>query len=52
MEKDYVVVIGAKFYNLEEKCVSYVAATRARKLLVWTKIPPKNKKPKTSYWER
>lgn len=52
LENDYVVVIGAKFYNLEEKCVSYVAATRARKLLVWTKIPPKNKKPKTSYWER
>lgn len=51
LENDYVVVIGAKFYNLEEKCVSYVAATRARKLLVWTKIPPKNKKPKTSYWE-
>lgn len=36
LEADNVVVVGAKFFNLEEKCIDYVAATRARKILVWT----------------
>lgn len=36
LEADKVVVIGANFYNVEERCISYVAATRARNLLVWT----------------
>ena len=36
LEADKVVVIGANFYNVEERCISYVAATRARDLLVWT----------------
>ena len=44
LEADNVIVIGAKFFNVEERCVSYVAATRARNLLVWTKMPSKAKK--------
>lgn len=49
LEADNVIVIGARFRDVEEKCISYVAATRARNLLVWTKPVPKNK-PRTSYW--
>ena len=49
LEADNVIVIGARFRDTEEKCISYVAATRARNLLVWTKPVPKNK-PRTSYW--
>ena len=52
LEADNVVVVGAKFYNLEERCVSYVAATRARNLLVWTRMPNKTRKQnKVSNWE-
>lgn len=49
LEADNVVVIGARNRDVEEKCVSYVAATRARNLLVWTykKI---TRKPKAEYW--
>ena len=43
LEADNVIVIGAKFYNVEERCVSYVAATRARNRLIWTKAPNKRK---------
>lgn len=42
LEADNVVVVGAKFFNLEEKCIDYVAATRARKLLVWTQNAQRN----------
>ena len=35
LEAKNVIVIGAKKYNIEERCISYVAATRARDLLVW-----------------
>jgi superfamily I DNA/RNA helicase len=35
LESDRVIVIGSKVWNVEEKCISYVAATRARKLLYW-----------------
>lgn len=41
LEANNVVVIGAKNYSLEEKCIAYVAATRARDLLVWTRPVPK-----------
>ena len=47
LEADNVVVIGARWRDIEEKCINYVAATRARNLLVWTKPTPKRK---TSYW--
>lgn len=53
LEAKNVVVIGARFYDLEEKCVSYVAATRAQDLLVWATIPTKAKRARmTSNWER
>lgn len=52
LEANNVVVIGAKFFNIEERCVSYVAATRAKNLLVWAKIPNKRKMvEKMSSWE-
>jgi superfamily I DNA/RNA helicase len=49
LEADNVIVIGARWHDIEEKCIGYVAATRARNLLVWTNKPRKNK-PATSYW--
>lgn len=52
LERDNVVVIGAKFFNTEEKCVSYVAATRAKNLLVWTRMPNKKRGPIIDSWER
>jgi len=48
---NYVVVVGQKFYNEEEKCISYVAATRAKKILVWTSTPPKKKRAQITNWE-
>lgn len=51
LEANNVIVVGAKFYNLEEKCISYVAATRARNRLVWTVMPAQKKKA-ISNWER
>lgn len=52
LEANNVVVIGAKFYDVEEKCVSYVAATRARNLLVWAQSSPrKNLTGKITKWE-
>ena len=52
LEANNVIVVGAKFYNLEERCISYVAATRARNQLIWTKMPYR-KKPaySTMNWE-
>ena len=53
LEANNVIVVGARFYNIEEKCISYVAATRARNALYWTKSP--NKKKSTygiSNWEK
>lgn len=49
LEADNVVVIGARYRDIEEKCVNYVAATRARKLLVWA-YKTNTRKPKTEYW--
>lgn len=49
LEADNVIVIGARWHDVEEKCISYVAATRARNLLVWTN-KPRTKKPRTEYW--
>lgn len=52
LEANNVIVIGAKFYNLEERCISYVAATRARNTLVWTKMPNRRSiSYGTSNWE-
>jgi superfamily I DNA/RNA helicase len=53
LEANNVIVIGAKFFNLEERCISYVAATRARNALYWTKMPyRKNPSHSTMNWER
>lgn len=49
LEADNVIVIGARWRDIEERCINYVAATRARNLLVWTRPVPK-KKVRTSYW--
>ena len=52
LEAKNVIVIGAKFFNIEERCVSYVAATRAKDLLVWTRMPNRAKRNNmTSNWE-
>ena len=44
LEADNVIVIGARYFNLEEICISYVAATRARNLLVWVRAPKKRRR--------
>ena len=49
LEANNVVVIGARWRDVEERCINYVAATRARNLLVWTRPVPK-RKVRTSYW--
>ena len=49
LEAKNVVVIGAHFKDIEERCLCYVAATRAKDLLVWTNSPNR-KKPKVSTW--
>lgn len=36
LEAKNVIVIGTNFRNIEERCLCYVAATRAKDLLVWT----------------
>lgn len=52
LEADNVIVIGAKFYNVEERCISYVAATRARNKLYWTKVPNRRRPTYgTNNWE-
>ena len=52
LEAPNVVVVGARMYNLEEKCISYVAATRARDLLVWARVPNKPRRmQKVCNWE-
>lgn len=43
LEADNVIVIGSAFFNVEERCIGYVAATRARDLLVWTRAQRKKK---------
>ena len=52
LEAPFVYVMGCAPYSIEEACVCYVAATRARDGLVWAK-PIKKKKPrvKVSNWE-
>ena len=53
LEANNVIVIGAKFYNLEERCISYVAATRARNQLIWTKMPYRRSPAQsTTNWEK
>lgn len=49
LEAKNVIVIGTHFKDIEEKCISYVAATRARDLLVWTNSS-KRKSPNVTMW--
>lgn len=49
LEAENVIVIGARWNDAEERRVNYVAATRAKKLLVWTQRVNK-RKPKAEYW--
>jgi len=49
LENKCVAVVGAKYYNEEERCISYVAATRAKDVLVWCN--PKKKEKKIKSWE-
>ena len=52
LEATNVVVIGAKFFNTEERCVSYVAATRAKNNLYWTRMPTRARRvQKMNTWE-
>lgn len=46
LQSKNVLVIGAKYFSLEEKCISYVAATRAIDKLVWVVEPKKVKRRK------
>lgn len=51
LENKNVVACGMRYYNAEERRVNYVAATRAKNLLVWCNTPPKRKlKKKTLDW--
>ena len=46
---DHVIVVGAKLFNVEERCISYVAATRAKYTLFWCpQFKKKRNQPKTS----
>ena len=52
LEAKNVIVIGTNFRNTEERCLCYVAATRAKDLLVWTLKRPKKKTRKgITTWE-
>lgn len=51
LEAKNVIVAGAQYYNGEERRINYVAATRAKKLLVWCTQPQKKRRPKMVSWE-
>lgn len=46
LEANNVVVVGPRYYNAEELRVCYVAATRAKNRLIWTRTPSYLKKKK------
>lgn len=43
LEFDNVIVVGAVWWGEDSPFVNYVAATRARNILIWTKEPKKKK---------
>ena len=43
LENDHVIVIGARAYKDEEKRICYVAATRAKQVLIWMTAQKKKK---------
>lgn len=50
LEAENVVVQGARFFSDEERRIAYVAATRAKKRLIWLNAPKKKYKPKVTSW--
>lgn len=53
LESPRVIVIGANYRSAEEVCISYVAATRAKDLLIWTfPSKPKKRKATVQNWEK
>lgn len=55
MESDNVIVVGAKYYNDEERRIAYVGATRAKNALFWCEpitysYPSKKKKKQYDSW--
>ena len=50
LEANNVVVVGAKYFDNEQYRINYVAATRAKKLLIWC-LAPKTQKPKKKKYE-
>lgn len=50
LEAENVVVQGARYFNDEERRISYVAATRAKKRLYWLNAPKKKIARKASSW--
>ncbi len=44
LEADNVIVVGVRSFNKEERRVGYVAATRAKKRLIWCNETPKKGK--------
>ena len=50
LEWDNVIVIGMKYFSDEERCVCYVAATRARNRLIWMGYEAKKKKTRLYNW--
>ena len=44
LESKNVAVVGVRWHSVEEVCINYVAATRAKDLLVWAKPVSKKKK--------
>lgn len=50
LEANNVIVVGTNSYNDEEVRISYVAATRAKELLIWTKKPKAIKRKSAWGW--
>ena len=51
LENKNVIVLGVKPFSDEERRVAYVAATRAKDLLIWIRNLKSNKAPKIKKWE-
>lgn len=51
LENKNVIVLGVKPFSDEERRVAYVAATRAKDLLIWIRNLKNDKTPKIKKWE-
>lgn len=52
LERRNVIVIGARTYNIDERKIAYVAATRAENALYWCPSIAKGRAKRKSKWER